>query len=468
MENFELNIDGQDISNTQLYMAIQDRDSHKVLNAIYQGEDVNLKDQEFQSTYLHLVVSIADPITEPKLVAIIYQLANAGTDVNATDYKGRTALDLAIHRQLLELMVALIRVGVDTKEKDYRAEIKQMVSPFELELMDVLEKYDPGMWHVVASNNISMAYMLINSWCRININKKGIKLLQYARGTKKAKELIDLLDDYEVTIEFVHATLAGDEKRMLEFLMDSKPCDPYIMDISYQERWSMPLRPRSLRDAAIAMGHTHVLHLLPEEEADTALPQSPGIIPQVGHLNASNLDALEEESESLSLNLHSGGVHRFTVDTESSGDQASSVSSRSSKHSGRSDGASSSTSKPVKPKGIKASTWSKARGKIWKSVSKRNSFDDSELPGSGLYNEDGSRLGHIATPRRSIPSQYVYDLHDYSHNWASEELQQKTKRKASLSKSMSKETKSKLCVISWWWKDCSLKMAVQSFGNCRI
>ena len=58
--------------------------------------------------------------------------------------------------------------------------------------------------------------------------------MQYAKHTRQPTELQTLLDEYEVTLEFVHATLAGDEKRMLEYLMDSKPCDPYIMDISYQ------------------------------------------------------------------------------------------------------------------------------------------------------------------------------------------------------------------------------------------
>lgn len=261
---FDLDIDGVDFCTTRIYKAIKDRAPSRVLRAIYCGEDVTLRDNEFNSTYLHLVVSVADPITEEKLVPMVYQLSNAGTDVHAKDYKGRTALELAVGRELQDLMVALVRVGVNPTEKDYGRIIQNLGSPFELELLDTLAKYEPGMWESVTQNNTAMIHMLVNSWCRVNTTRDGTSLIDFAKDTNKSPELILVLEDFEVTIEFVHATLAGDERRMLEFLMDSKPCDPSIMDISHQERWSSPILPRSLRDTAKAMGHMHVLHLLPE------------------------------------------------------------------------------------------------------------------------------------------------------------------------------------------------------------
>ena len=94
----------------------------------------------------------------------------------------------------------------------------------------------PGLWAAVKQNNGSLVHMLLNSWCRANISRCRRTLLQYAKETSKSADIVSTLDDYEVTLEFVHATLAGDEKRMLEYLMDAKPCDPSIMDISYQ-RW---------------------------------------------------------------------------------------------------------------------------------------------------------------------------------------------------------------------------------------
>ena len=95
-----------------------------------------------------------------------------------------------------------------------------------------------------------------------------------------SRDLVRLLESYEMTLELVHATLAGDRDRMLELLMDERQCDVNIMDISHQDDTSMDtsgtntvedrgrmsqLRPRSLRETAEAMGHHHVLDLLPEE-----------------------------------------------------------------------------------------------------------------------------------------------------------------------------------------------------------
>ena len=214
------------------------------------------------------MVNSADQTNEEKFVPMVYQLSNAGIDVNGQDYKGRTALELAIMRELMELMVALLRIGIDPNEQDYKAKIREFGSPLEYELINTLEKYEPGLWGAVKRNDASMVHMMVNSWCRINIRKGRKTLMQIVQENGDMEEIYNTLDDYEVTIEFVHATLAGDEKRMLEFLMDSKPCDPYIMDISYQERWSKPLQPRSLRQTAIAMGHQHVLHLLPEDDDD--------------------------------------------------------------------------------------------------------------------------------------------------------------------------------------------------------
>jgi hypothetical protein len=87
-------------------------------------------------------------------------------------------------------------------------------------------------------------------------------------------DVLRLLESYEMTLELVHATLAGDRERMLELLMDSRSCDTDIMDISHQDERGPDedgsgsggqLRPRSLRETAEAMGHQHVLDLLPEE-----------------------------------------------------------------------------------------------------------------------------------------------------------------------------------------------------------
>ena len=269
MEEFELQIEGSTFTSSALFQAIKSSNCSRVLSAIQAGEDAMLSDGQFGTTYLHLVALSSDSIGEDRYVPMVYQLCNAGADPNAQDYKGVTALEVAMRQGALNVMAALLRCGTDPRDRDYKAALESLQSPFEYEIGHVLEMFDPGLWAAVEEDNTGMVHMLINSWCRINICKHSQTLLELAKRAHKSQELQDLLEDYEVTLEFVHATLAGDEKRMLEFLMDAKPCDPSIMDISYQAGWSAPLTPRSLRDTAIAMGHQHVLHLLPEPELET-------------------------------------------------------------------------------------------------------------------------------------------------------------------------------------------------------
>lgn len=275
-DEFELDIEGSCFTSSVLYHAIKSGQATQVVAALNNGEDPCLCDSQFGTTFLHLVALTCDAKHEDRYETMIYQLCNGGADPNTRDYRGCTALAVAMKRERLNIMAALLRCGTDPNAQDYQGVIRSLKSPCEKEIAHVLDKYEPGLWAAVESDNIGMVHMLLNCWCRVNITKHNQTLLQYAIDTRCSRDLITLLDDFEVTLEFVHATLAGDEKRMLEFLMDAKPCDPNIMDISYQANWSAPLTPRSLRDTALAMGHQNVLHLLPEPESAAS-----GNVPQI-------------------------------------------------------------------------------------------------------------------------------------------------------------------------------------------
>ena len=198
-------------------------------------------------------------------MAIVYQLSNAGIEIDAINNRDETALELAINRHLPHLVGALIRVGASTTVKDYKKIIAGLSGSKRFQVRDVYDKYEPGLWVAMEGGHCGVVHILVNSWCRINVKQHGRALIDTARQSEHGEEMVSILDDFQVTVEFVHATLAGDEQRMLEFLMDSNPCDPFMMDISHQETWASPLTPKSLRDTAISLGHTHLLHLLPED-----------------------------------------------------------------------------------------------------------------------------------------------------------------------------------------------------------
>ncbi len=264
-ESFELDMESGEFVRSEIYHAIRACDPSATLAAIRSnGSDLKLRNSDFGSTYFHLVANTAMRATEMALVPVVYQLAMAGLDVNVEDFKGVTALDIAISRELRHILVALIRVGADLSRKDYRLELEKQNLQHREELLTLLVKYEPGLWEAVEQGSTPLAIILANSWCRINIARHGKTLIDLANQPGKPGDLRPALQDYLTTTEFVHATLAGDKARMLEFLMDSKPCDPHIMDISHQEHWTAPLVPLPLRKAAENLGHKHILHILPE------------------------------------------------------------------------------------------------------------------------------------------------------------------------------------------------------------
>lgn len=259
-----------DFTTSRIYRAIRKGDFLRVLSAIQKGENPYLIDSKACITYLHLVVIMCSSATEDRFLPMVYILSNYGIDINKQDKRGRTALELAINKELKNIIVALIRVGIDLTEKDYKALIQSVQSSCQSELLDIYTKYEPGLWGAVKKNNVGLVHMLINSWCRINTTKNSRTLIQYAKLMRKSPEIIQLLIDYDATIELVHATLAGDEQRMAHFLSEPRGADPHIMDISHQEGQDEPLTPQSLRDTAIQMGHTHILHLLPDGNSDSS------------------------------------------------------------------------------------------------------------------------------------------------------------------------------------------------------
>jgi hypothetical protein len=236
---------------------------------------VGLRDEQTRFSYLHLVVVVADPATEKHLVPFVHALSNAGVELDAMDCRQRTALNIAVVKKLCAIVAALLRCGCEQSTGVYRSLIAKLKpSPERSRLADTFDRFSPGLWSAVASRDLGIVHILVNSWCRINLVRKlddsrTQTLIGWAREVGASRDLIGLLEGYEMTLELVHATLAGDRDRMLQLLMDSRHCDLDIMDISHQDDWSSPLRPRSLCEAAEDMGHVHVLDLLTAQSNPT-------------------------------------------------------------------------------------------------------------------------------------------------------------------------------------------------------
>ena len=69
----------------------------------------------------------------------------------------------------------------------------------------------------VATNDVGKAERWLKSWARVNTKKGDRRLIDVARALNR-KEIVGLLEEYELINEFVCATFACDLKQMMNLL----------------------------------------------------------------------------------------------------------------------------------------------------------------------------------------------------------------------------------------------------------
>ena len=97
----------------RIYKALIEQPFHKVaakvLELVEQGRDVSMLDSR-RRTLLHHVTENSDKFKDARSVAVVYQLALAGCDVNAGDDEGNTCLHHACgHGGFWRVIMALMR-----------------------------------------------------------------------------------------------------------------------------------------------------------------------------------------------------------------------------------------------------------------------------------------------------------------------------------------------------------------------
>ncbi|ESO87169.1 hypothetical protein LOTGIDRAFT_154671 [Lottia gigantea] len=251
--------DGQ-FKSSGLYWGIKKGESKFVLECLRQGEPLSYCCSKTGNTYLHLIVTQASPMLESKYVPMIYQLSNVDFDLNVKNSKGETALDLSIKLSLLQIMVSLLKCGADSSDKHLEL-IQRHTKLFQAEFLNCFQKIHPGYWDAIDNNKTFKVNVLIKSWCRINISRNGKSLIEYAKESDGDEKIIKMLIDNEASIEFAHATIAGDKEKM-ELLLCNDSVDLQTKDLSNRESYFEPYSPLSLYGAAIKYGHKHTLDIV--------------------------------------------------------------------------------------------------------------------------------------------------------------------------------------------------------------
>lgn len=251
---------------TKLFQGILSRDSLVFLASIKAGEAVNKTCPKTGHSFLHVIITFASQGIERKYIPMVYQLSNAGANLDLQDSTGTSPLHFAIKKSLIEIMLALVKCGCSC-DKDVEMELlRGLRGPSCFEMTSAYQKFAPGYWDAVENDKAFKTNVLVKSWCRINISRKNKSLIEYAKEQNACEKIIKMLLQNEASIEFAHATIAGDEERM-RYLLLHHEVDLETKDLSHRESYFEPYSPLSLYGAAILYGHKHILHMLknPEE-----------------------------------------------------------------------------------------------------------------------------------------------------------------------------------------------------------
>ncbi|XP_033740067.1 uncharacterized protein LOC117327263 [Pecten maximus] len=257
-----------DFVQTNMFQAIVAKDSKKLLSHIKNGEKIDAVCKRTKYTYLHLLTKVALPITEVHFVPMVYQLSNAGADIDATDHMGFNPLQLAIKGALLDIMMAFLKCGAKTDPEKEHEIFSKLLGPCTFELGSWYRKLSPGFWDAVDNDKAFKVNILVKCWSRINIYRNGVSLIEHARKSNACDKIIKMLVNNETTIEFAHATIAGDEDRM-RFLLLHHHVDIHTRDMLNRDGFFDPYTPITLYQAATKYGHTHVLPMLASAENGT-------------------------------------------------------------------------------------------------------------------------------------------------------------------------------------------------------
>ncbi|UJR25710.1 hypothetical protein I4U23_007061 [Adineta vaga] len=169
-----------------------------------------------EGSYLHI---ICRHFNEQENVAyrMIYALSNAGANPNVTNEKGNTPLHEALIRGYLDmgfdLIQALFRIGVDQRIVNKEGKTVDAYLDDNPQLNALYDGYGDGIWAAIATSNVPETERLIKGLIKIDCkHTNGKSLLDTARDINCA-QIIRMLADYQVTIEFIHSILACDWDR---------------------------------------------------------------------------------------------------------------------------------------------------------------------------------------------------------------------------------------------------------------
>ena len=195
-------------------------------------EDIHVLSPK-EETYFHYIAHAYKSDDDQAIFnPVVFQLSNAGLDVNATDDDGNSALHVAAKnpgaRRLIRI---LIIIGADPTLENNANQKPIAMAKACPENMKIIKFLSPGMYHAVAENNKEMMDRLIANWCKIT--PLMVKMAEENENAEMAK----VLNLRENTVTCVHAALAGD-RASLRPILKSGNLNIHSLTTSYIDKTS--------------------------------------------------------------------------------------------------------------------------------------------------------------------------------------------------------------------------------------
>ena len=238
----------------------------KIKALIANGAKVNLRG-EFNETYLHALMGPKPEGTESAVLAVLYQLVEAGLDVNSQDSEGFSPLHIAVLNDLSPRLVnALSKVGADPCALNNQEQDAMDLCELD-SIRDVLEYFDMGLWRLVSAAEAGKVRALVNSWCKIElVNEEGKKLTELADEVGN-EFIIEILKEFKNKNALVMAALSGNTEK-LEKLTRKDDVDLNLKDWSYTRPSDGKRTHRPLLAECVSLGWFDCARLLVKKGAD--------------------------------------------------------------------------------------------------------------------------------------------------------------------------------------------------------
>lgn len=270
-ETLNNNVD-EEMEKSPVTRAIIRGEHSLVLESLRQGENPNLVCSKSGQNFLHIISWHASSDTETVMVPMVYQLSNAGIDLNHLDKSGLSAARVAIRRKLIQVLTAVLKCGavLGVAELEEAEHVRGVVGN---DILEVIRRFHPGYWEAVLDPNSFKVSRLVKAWARINISRPGesLTLIEFAKKNAQDEAVVKLLLLHEVSIELAHAVMAGDTQRV-RVLLCNGGADLLTVDFSVRSAALHSFSPLSLTGAAEKYGHSKVLRLLHAKQAN--IPKS--------------------------------------------------------------------------------------------------------------------------------------------------------------------------------------------------